>query len=46
MYTAFAFMEYLVVLTNMGFHMAAYYDFYHHQLTVLEVKPPLNVQKS
>uniref|UniRef100_A0A2P2IAG0 Post-GPI attachment to proteins factor 2-like n=2 Tax=Hirondellea gigas TaxID=1518452 RepID=A0A2P2IAG0_9CRUS len=39
MYTAFAFMEYFIVLTNMGFHMAAYYDFYHYQLTVTEFKP-------
>ncbi|KAA0195981.1 hypothetical protein HAZT_HAZT004149 [Hyalella azteca] len=40
MYTAFAFLEYLIVLTNMGFHMAAYYDFYHYQLTVAEYKMP------
>lgn len=39
MYTAFAFMEYLIVLSNMGFHMAAYYDFYHYQLTIAELRP-------
>lgn len=39
MYSVFAFMEYLVVLTNMGFHMTAYYDFHHHELVVAEWKP-------
>uniref|UniRef100_A0A0P4WA80 CWH43-like N-terminal domain-containing protein n=2 Tax=Scylla TaxID=6760 RepID=A0A0P4WA80_SCYOL len=38
MYSVFAFMEYLVVLTNMGFHMTAYYDFHHHELVVAEWK--------
>jgi len=34
MYTFFAFFEYIVVFTNMGFHLTAYWDFYERALVI------------
>ncbi|CAL8126346.1 unnamed protein product [Orchesella dallaii] len=40
MYTIFAFIEYVVILANMGFHVCAYWDFYD-RVIVIDILRPL-----